>query len=148
MIKEDRQIKEGSHVFPIRVYYEDTDAGGIVYYANYLRFAERARSEMFRCLGIESNQMFKDWGILFTVKKCFIDFIKPARLDDLLLVKTKLLKIGGASVSVRQKVTIDGSDMVCMDLKLACMSLEGKPARMPVSIRKLLNNSQQLLEIK
>ena len=148
MIKEERQIKDGSHFFPIRVYYEDTDAGGIVYYANYLRFAERARSEMFRCLGIESVQMFKDWGILFSVKKCFIDFIKPARLDDLLLVKTQLTKIGGASVSVIQKVTMDRSDIVCMDLKLACMSLEGKPARMPVSIRKLLNNSQKLLEIK
>ncbi len=134
---------DNPHVFPVRVYFEDTDAGGIVYYANYLRFAERARSEMFRHLGIESGKMIKDWGLLFAVKQCLVDFIKPAKLDDLLLVKTRLIKIGGASVRASQDITIDGLNLVCMDLKLVCISLEGKPVRMPMSLRTQLNNFQK-----
>ena len=82
------------HIFPVRVYFEDTDAGGIVYYANYLHFAERARSEMLRHLGIESGTMVEDWGLIFAVKKCSMDFIRPAKLDDLLLIKTRLIEIG------------------------------------------------------
>ena len=146
MIKDHSQIKDSHHVFPVRVYYEDTDAGGIVYYANYLRFAERARSEMLRYLGIESSQMVGDWGIFFAVKKCLIDFIKPAKLDDLLLVKTQLIEVGGASIKARQKVTMDGLNLVYIDLNLACISLEGKPARIPISVRELLNNFKNLAE--
>jgi|TARA_B110000438_G_scaffold293105_1_gene332428 acyl-CoA thioester hydrolase len=140
LIKAEGKINDKPHVFPVRVYFEDTDAGGIVYYANYLRFAERARSEMFRLLGIESGKMIKDWGILFAVKRCFVDFIKPAKLDDLLLVKTRLIEIGGASVRANQDITLNGLNLVCMDLKLVCISNEGKPARMPISLRKLLNS--------
>ena len=148
MTKAEGRIKDSHHVFPIRVYYEDTDAGGIVYYANYLRFAERARSEMLRYLGVESGQMVKNWGLFFAVKKCLIDFIKPAKLDDLLLVKTQLLEVGGASIKARQEVTLDGLNLVYMDLNLACISIEGKPARIPISIRELLNNFKKLAEKK
>ncbi|HEC14899.1 MAG TPA: YbgC/FadM family acyl-CoA thioesterase [Rhodospirillales bacterium] len=71
------------HVFPIRVYFEDTDAGGIVYYANYLKFAERARTEMMRSLGVESSHWLDGEGVVFAVRRCDADYRRPARLDDL-----------------------------------------------------------------
>ncbi|NQV84170.1 MAG: tol-pal system-associated acyl-CoA thioesterase [Rhodospirillales bacterium] len=133
-------IVDGVHVLPVRVYYEDTDAAGIVYYANYLRYAERARSEMLRHIGIESGRMMADIGLAFAVKRCVMDFLKPAKLDDLLTVETRLTEIGGASLSVDQRVRCDGADLVCMELKLACMSLGGRPARLPDDIRERLES--------
>ena len=138
MIKAYGEFIDKLHVFPIRVYYEDTDSGGIVYYANYLRFAERARSEMLRLLGIESGKLMQEEGLIVAVKKCSIDFLQSARLDDLLLVKTRLIKISGASIRINQTVTKDELDLVYMDLKLASVSLEGRPLRLPLRIRNQL----------
>ena len=138
MIKAYGEFIDKLHVFPIRVYYEDTDSGGIVYYANYLRFAERARSEMLRLLGIESGKLMQEEGLIVAVKKCSIDFLQSARLDDLLLVKTRLIKISGASIRINQTVTKDELDLVYMDLKLASISLEGRPLRLPLRIRNQL----------
>jgi acyl-CoA thioester hydrolase len=140
------ELRGGLHVFPVRVYFEDTDAGGIVYYANYLHFAERARSEMFRHFGIESGRMVKDWGLSFAVKNCSMDFIKPAKLDDLLLIKTRLTEIGGASLWASQMISLDGSDLVCLELKIACISLKGRPVRMPSKIRNQLDQFKKLAE--
>ena len=75
-------VADGVHVFPVRVYYEDTDAGGIVYYANYLKFAERARTELLRIAGITHSDLMAESGVAFAVRHCAADFIKPARLDD------------------------------------------------------------------
>ncbi len=133
-------LQDGVHVFPVRVYFEDTDAGGIVYYANYLCFAERARSEMLRHLGIESGRMVDDLSLAFTVERCSMDFVKPAKLDDLLTVETRLCGVGGASLVVDQRVLRDAKDLVRMELKLACMSLEGRPARLPADIRQRLED--------
>ena len=138
MIKANGEFIDKLHVFPIRVYYEDTDSGGIVYYANYLRFAERARSEMLRFLGIESGKLMQEEGLIVAVKKCSIDFLQSARLDDLLLVKTRLIKISGASIRINQTITKDELDLVYMDLKLASISLEGRPLRLPLRIRNQL----------
>ena len=138
MIKAYGEFIDKLHVFPIRVYYEDTDAGGIVYYANYLRFAERARSEMLRLLGIESGKLMQEEGLIVAVKKCSIDFLQSARLDDLLFVKTRLIKISGASIRINQTITKDELDLVYMDLKLASISLEGRPLRLPLRIRNQL----------
>ena len=138
MIKAYGEFIDKLHVFPIRVYYEDTDSGGIVYYANYLRFAERARSEMLRFLGIESGKLMQEEGLIVAVKKCSIDFLQSARLDDLLLVKTRLIKISGASIRINQTITKDELDLVYMDLKLASISLEGRPLRLPLRIRNQL----------
>ena len=129
---------DGVHVFPMRVYYEDTDAAGIVYYANYLRFAERARTELLRDLGIENAQLMEQQNLAFAVKRCSMDFVKPAKLDDLLTVETRLLEVGGASLSVDQRVRRGATDLVRMELKLACISLNGRPARLPGDIRKRL----------
>jgi acyl-CoA thioester hydrolase len=128
------------YVFPVRVYYEDTDSGGVVYYANYFKFAERARTEMMRSLGVESQKLMADVGIALAVRHCEADFKKPARLDDLLTISTRILGIGGASVDAEQMIACSGTDLVKINLKLACMSLAGGPARMPDTVRATLEN--------
>ena len=129
---------EGIHIYPVRVYYEDTDAAGIVYYANYLKYAERARTEMLRDLGNENARLMKTEGLAFAVRRCEVDFFKPARLDDLLSVETRLIDIGGASVVADQRVKRDNAELVRMELKLACLSLDGRPARLPAAVKTRL----------
>ena len=92
------------HVFPLRVYYEDTDAGGVVYYANYLKFAERARSEFLLSIGTGNRQLKDQHGVLFAVSDCAVKYKKPAKLDDMLEVHTALTNVGGASMSAAQMV--------------------------------------------
>lgn len=129
---------EGIHIYPVRVYYEDTDAAGIVYYANYLKYAERARTEMLRDLGTENARLMKTEGLAFAVRRCEVDFFKPARLDDLLSVETRLIDVGGASLVADQRVKRDNAELVRMELKLACMSLDGRPARLPAAVKTRL----------
>lgn len=128
------------HVFPVRVYFEDTDAGGIVYYANYLKFAERARSEMLRAVGIESSTLMAADNIALTVKTCSLDYLKPAKLDDALEVHSRIEKVGGASLSGVQTIKRDGVDLVVVRIKLACMAMDGKAARLPTQVRSILEN--------
>ena len=85
------------HRFPVRVYYEDTDAGGIVYHSNYLNFAERARTEMMRGFGLDHLRLKAEQNLLFAVRSCEIDFRRPARLEDLLELRSTLVHLGGAS---------------------------------------------------
>lgn len=128
------------HRFHIRVYFEDTDAGGIVYYANYLRYAERARTEFLRGLGLESSQLMRDEGVILAVRRCSVDFQGTAILDDNLAVETMLKRVGGASLEVLQSVYRSDCKLVDMNLKLGCMSLEGRASRLPLSMREALNN--------
>ena len=95
----------GEHVFTVRVYFEDTDAGGVVYYANYFKYAERARTEMMRELGVESSRLMQGDGIVLAVRRCSAEYHKPARLDDQLAIRTRLLAVGGASLTAEQRVT-------------------------------------------
>lgn len=133
----------GSHHFPVRVYYEDTDAGGIVYHANYLRFCERARTEMMRVLGATHSRMVAETGVSFAVRRCEIDFMRPARLDDALEIVTTITDIGGASLGAEQRVLRPegggATDLVRVALKLACMTREGRPARLPAPVRRALD---------
>jgi acyl-CoA thioester hydrolase len=124
-----------AHVFPLRVYYEDTDAAGIVYYANYLRYAERARTEMMRSLGLNHSEIMAAEGVVFAVRHCTADFLAPARLDDRLDVVTRITDLRGASLGMEQRVRRDGADLVRMSLKLACMKLTGRPSRIPGTLR-------------
>lgn len=132
--------QDGAYVFPVRVYYEDTDAGGVVYYANYLKFAERARTEMLRGLGAESSNIMKSDGIVLAVHHCAADYLKPARLDDMLKVHTRITKVGGASLHLDQKITRDGEDLVSMKVRLVCMTMAGGSARLPKNLRLLFHN--------
>jgi acyl-CoA thioester hydrolase len=129
-------------VFPVRVYYEDTDAAGIVYYANYLRYAERARTELLRDIGVGGARMMEADGLAFAVRRCSMEFMKPARLDDLLDVETRLVEVGGASLVADQRIRRAATDLVRMELTLACLSLAGRPARMPAPLRARLARMQ------
>lgn len=123
-----------THVFPVRVYYEDTDSGGVVYYANYLKFAERARTEMLRSLrNGETND-----GIAFVVRHCTADFQKPARLDDLLDVETTVEEVGGASLVVDQRVRRGSTELVHLVVRLAAVDSDGRPARLSPSLKAAL----------
>ena len=124
-------ILEGGHVFPVRVYYEDTDAGGLVYHASYLRFAERARTELLRRTGTGQDQLLAASGLAFAVRHMEIDFRAPARRDDLLEVVTRFSDFGGASLRAEQTILRAGATLVHMLLKLACIDRQGRPARMP-----------------
>jgi len=128
----------GVHRYDLRVYFEDTDAGGIVYYANYLRYTERARTEMLRDAGIESSDMMARDGVALAVRRCNVDYIRPARLDDMLHVETRVLDIGGASLEAEQVVKRGAEELVRMELKLGCMTADGRPVRMPGPVRDRL----------
>lgn len=127
------------HWYAIRVFYEDTDAAGIVYYANYLKFIERARTEMMRLLDFEHSQIRDSEGINWTVRRCAIDYRSPARLDDRLLVESRIVALGGASLDIEQIVrSKEGKLLASALLKLACMHANGRPARLPQGLRKRL----------
>jgi acyl-CoA thioester hydrolase len=130
-----------THRFQVRVYYEDTDAGGIVYHANYLNFAERARTEMLRLFGVGQDAMRRDDGVGFTVRRCEIDYRAPARLDDVLEVRTVLRDPRGARVGAVQSIHmvkddhVDSDWLVRLDVVLACVNDNGRPTRLPERVR-------------
>ena len=127
------------HRFPVRVYWEDTDAGGIVYYANYLKFAERARTEMLRVVGIDQSRLMDDSGVTFTVRRCSVDYRAPARLDDLLEVATAISAVAGASVSMTQRIMRAESGLVRLVVDMACVGRSGRPVRLPNQVRSTLS---------
>jgi acyl-CoA thioester hydrolase len=130
------------HRYALRVYYEDTDAGGIVYYANYLKFAERARTEMMRDAGVPHAAMVARDGVSFAVRRCEVDYLSPARLDDLLDVETRLIEVGGASLEAEQIVRRDGDDLARIRIRLACLDAKGRPSRLPAPVRAALAAAQ------
>jgi acyl-CoA thioester hydrolase len=131
-------IADGWHVFPVRVYYEDTDAAGVVYYANYLRFAERARTEMLRLVAAEPMRAMMADGTAFVVRRCALDYRQPARLDDRIEVRSRLVQAKGASLSARQTVTRAADVLVEIEIQVACMTREGRPTRVPSALRAAL----------
>ncbi len=135
---------EPLHVLPVRVYYEDTDAAGIVYYANYLKFAERARTEMLRSAGLDHPQLWAGDGIGFVVRQCLIDYLAPARLDDRLMVHTWIEAVAGASLAMAQVVRRDDeeADLARMRLKLACVDRDGRAARLPPRVRAAFSDRE------
>ena len=133
----------GRHRYAIRVYYEDTDAGGVVYHATYLRYAERARTEALRDLGVPHADLLERFGVMFMVRRLEVDYERGARLDEALTVETEVIEVGGASVRLRQTVrSKDGQGgAVCavLAIRLACVRLEGnKPGRIPPLWRERL----------
>ena len=129
------------HSNKIRVYYEDTDAGGLVYHANYLKFAERARTEMLREVRIEQLILKNDYNIQFVVKNLYIDFFKPAQLDDLLTIKSIILKVSSAKVIMEQTIYIKMTLLAKIDVTLGSINTEGKPSRLPNIVLERLNNN-------
>jgi acyl-CoA thioester hydrolase len=129
------------HSNNIRVYYEDTDAGGLVYHANYLKFAERARTEMLREVKIEQLILKNDYNIQFIVKNLYIDFFKPAQLDDLLTIKSVILKVSLAKVIMEQLIYKKMTLLAKIDVTLGSINIEGKPSRLPKIVLEKLNNN-------
>jgi len=127
-----------AHSFPLSVYYEDTDAAGMVYHANYLKFAERGRSEMLRSLGFGHRRLGSEDGVGFAVRRCSIDYLSPARLEDALVVETMLAGVGAATLSVRQQIRRDGELLADLDILVACVGSDGRPRRLPSALRAAL----------
>lgn len=126
------------HTFPIRVYFEDTDTGGIVYYANYLKFAERGRTELLRYLGVSHSEMIKKQGVMFVIRSCLLNCLAPARLDDLLEVRTYFKKLGGAKLEVSQTIVREDQLIATLEVVLACVNSLGKPIKLEDHLRHLL----------
>jgi acyl-CoA thioester hydrolase len=124
-----------AHLYRLRVYFEDTDAGGMVYYANYLKFAERARTEMLRDAGISHAAMVADDGLMLVVRRVTADYRRSARLDDALVIATTLVHCGGASLTLDQVIRRDGEVLVDLTVTIACVSRDGRPTRLPERVR-------------
>ncbi|QEO17131.1 tol-pal system-associated acyl-CoA thioesterase [Acetobacter vaccinii] len=128
-----------THSIDFRVYYEDTDAGGIVYHARYLAFAERARTEAIRSLGHPVSELERDHGLVFVVRDVHLSYKAPLRLDDVLSIHTRLTELGAASCRLEQIVTKGDQHCALVDVKLACIRTDnGRPARFPPSWHALL----------
>jgi acyl-CoA thioester hydrolase len=121
-------FRDGAHVLPVRVYYEDTDAGGVVYHARYVAFCERGRSDCLRLLGI-SHAAMDDHA--FVVRRLVCDFLKPARLDDLLEVETRFAELAGARLDLDQRVLRDGVLLFHAAVTVALVDRQGRPKRLP-----------------
>ena len=138
LLPRDGVISDGAYLFPVRVYYEDTDAAGLVYYANYLKFAERARTETLRRLGVEQERLRAETGLVFVVRRCTADYLLPARLDDDLVVVTRLKALGGASLDLDQDVRRADALLVRLAVQIACLGQSGRPQRLPPVLRTAL----------
>ncbi|MCH9806578.1 MAG: tol-pal system-associated acyl-CoA thioesterase [Alphaproteobacteria bacterium] len=127
------------HRLPVRVYFEDTDAGGVVYHASYVRFCERGRTDFLRLLGVEARQLISGEAsnepAAFVVRRMSLDFKRPARMDDLLVVETRVKELGGASVTLTQTISKDGRDVFEADVTVVLVSVAGKPLRLTSAIR-------------
>ena len=126
------------HSFPLRVYYEDTDLAGIVYYANYLKFIERARSEWVRGLGIDQAQLREKQGLVFAVRRVEADYLRPAVFDDLLTVQTTLADHSGARLVLDQAVLRGEETLFTARVTLVCLTAAGMPTRFPAALRAAL----------
>ena len=124
--------------WPARVYYEDTDAGGVVFYANYLKYLERARTEWLRSIGISQQQLVKEMDALFAVVNIQGNYRKPARLDDALTVTVDISGAGRSSLTFIQEIRRDADDLLLFDgsVKVACLTSAFKPRSIPEEIRK------------
>jgi acyl-CoA thioester hydrolase len=126
------------HSLPVRVYYEDTDLAGIVYYANYLKFIERGRSEWVWAMGVDQTALQAGRGLVFAVRHLEADYLRPARFGDDLTVGTRLLQITGARILVEQEVSRAGERLFRAGVTLACLTGDGHAARIPADIRAAL----------
>lgn len=130
-----------SFINPIRIYYEDTDAGGVVYYANYLKFFERARTEMLRALGHEQDQLKAEANIIFVVRSVQVDYLRPALFNDLLQVSSEVTEAKKASLSFSQYISRDGVVLCTAIIRIACLDATTmRPKAIPDYLLHSLNN--------
>ncbi len=125
--------------WPVRVYWEDTDAGGVVYYANYLKFLERARSEWLRALGVEQPELAEREGVVFVVRRVEAEYLRPARFDDELAVGCRLAEVNRASLAIAQDVRRGGELLLTARVKVVCVTRDAlRPAKIPAHVARRL----------
>ncbi len=129
------------HTLTLRVYYEDTDLAGVVYYANYLKFIERGRTEALRALGVDQRRLKAEQGLVFVVTRVEIDYRRSAVFDDLLTVETALASLGRASLVMDQRVARDGETLAQATVTLAAIDAAGRAARLPLALRAALTTA-------
>ena len=130
-----------AHNWPVRIYYEDTDMAGIVYYANYLKFIERGRSEMLRDLGVDQAALRDNDGIVFAVRRVEADYLTAAKFDDQLDVVTKVARVSGARVVLDQQIFRNKDVVFQAIVTIVALSTAGSAARLPQSVREVFNNA-------
>jgi acyl-CoA thioester hydrolase len=134
-----RPKTELGFIWPVRVYYEDTDAGGIVFYANYLKFFERARTEWLRACGVDQRHLDENAGLVFVVRRTALDYTAPARLDDLLTIASRIDRLGGASVDFTQEVWRGDELLATGAIRVACVARATlKPVALPPHVQAAL----------
>ncbi len=114
-----------------KVYYEDTDSGGVVYYANYLKFLERARTDAITSLDFSNNKLIEKFGIFIIVKSCNLNFLRPAKLEDNLDIISKVIEVKNVSIKMKQSIFVNDSMIVEAEILLASVNNEGKPSKLP-----------------
>ena len=120
------------HAIDVRIYYEDTDAGNVVFYGNYMRFAERGRTELLRSMGFENTYLRDRYGVIFVVRHLEADYLRPARLDDLLKIETSVLEVKNASVVMNQSAYLNEQEIFKMRVTLVCVDVEKtRPSPIP-----------------
>ena len=124
--------------FPVKVYYEDTDSGGVVYYANYLKFTERARTNMIQELGFKLNQLKDDYDCLFIVKKVNCEYLQSTKLEDILEVHSKIIQVKNASFELEQNIYRNNKIIFQSNIIMVCVNTKGKPKKIPENIALLL----------
>ena len=120
------------------VYYEDTDAGGVVYYANYLKFIERARTDAIASVKFTNSKLKENYGIHIIVKSCNLNFIKPSRLEDKLDIFSQIVEVKNVSIKMRQDIFVKDNLILTADVHLATINKEGKPIKMPEKLKEQL----------
>lgn len=131
-----------AHRFPIRVYFEDTDAGGMAYHANYLRWAERARTEALRDMGLPHQAMIERHNSLLVVRRAEVEYWRPARLDDALVVETRVIAVKGVTMALDQRMLLDGETLAALRVELACVDRTTlRPRRIPEAWRSALQGA-------
>tara|TARA_Y100000590_G_scaffold279052_1_gene313325 strand:+ start:489 stop:929 length:441 start_codon:yes stop_codon:yes gene_type:complete len=135
-----------THKNNVRVYYEDTDAGGVVYHVNYLKYAERSRTEMLRKYKIEQEVLKNNYSIRFIVKDLFIEYYKAAILDDYLTIKSLIIKISSAKIKMEQEIYRKNTLLAKINITLGSINLEGKPSRLPKFVLNILSAGQIIKE--
>ena len=121
-----------------KVYYEDTDSGGVVYYANYLKFLERARTDAITSLDFSNNKLINKFGIYIIVKSCNLNFLKPAKLEDNINIISKVLEVKNASIRMKQNIFVNDKMILEAEIMLASVNKEGKPTKLPDEFKNQL----------
>jgi acyl-CoA thioester hydrolase len=135
------RLEDRAHILPVRVYYEDTDFSGLVYHASYLRFLERGRTDFLRLAGVDQSTLHAEGeGLIFAVRRMTLDFLRPARMDDVLVVETHTREVRGATILIGQRILRAEEALLTAEVTVACLG-GGRPRRIPDGLRAALGGN-------